>query len=1129
MAEYLPPSENLPIFDVTVFRNDNPYSDLYLARIGLATSEAVQTDFSGLVNFNNISTPPHCPAVPLSGNDLCNKAYVDSQAPLTSYIVYLNYTETFTTTTPTIYKKLNPLEVFTPTLIPFATTNTTPVLIAGFFNTKADLLFADVIPPGNFNLVLFANCDSATDQNHLELNYTLIGVTAGGVETIIYTSAYTNSINVIAPQIGTYTCQLTIPSTSILAYTQIGVKVYVRSNINANRSGNIFFQYTSSYSSLQTSFGTTQASNILTTNNSWTGINTFTNTTNLNSTIIQSGLLTFPDATTQSTAYKALTAGSFTNTNIVVDANGAISSIANGTLPSTNAVSIDLTNTATGASYYMTYSLTNGASSILRAGGLLYNRDTNFLSTSVTAATNLLLGAAGQIPYQSIANTTLFTTTGTAGQVLISNAGAAPTWSTDIAGNAGSASTIAVTVDNTSGNWYIPFIKTTSSTSNILYIEDTAASALSYNSSTNRLSAGSLTIGLRLQTIGTNSSLLSQSTTTLNLTNNSTSGIINFNVGNSVPASVTPFSVSSTSCDTTVPMNVVTTVSTTTPSLTIRDSVTSNSINALVNAGSIAFNPVVVAGDNVVYAGGTIDTEFLTLTTHSSTNSGMRIHPNVVILGAGGSVAAPTNRININGSTGALVLTAVTTPRMSAPVPLGSDSSTNIATTAWVQSAIPLGTSALASNVSGGAIGNVLYQSGLDTTQRMTNGAIGTVLTSGGVGAIPTWSADIAGNAAAATNILGGAIGNVLYQSAPSVTAKLVNGASGTVLISGGVGANPSWSANIAGNAGAATNVLGGAIGNILYQSALNTTASLVNGAAGRILTSNGVGSNPTWNNTFSGTATTATNAVNSGITNDLVSATSHALTFVSNTTGNLPIKTRANVGTGAGLTYVPSTNILTCEIAGVGTISTNKVLLRDNFGDTSYIEEAGGVMNIRNNAPSSQINLQTADAGGVVATQLSVDETSIRANVKVETTEGIIGPSTSLTFTSDMIGYTATFSSITAAVVAGTVNTVSGTVGIGVWLLVSTQGIIRGTGTFNVGSQTQQLLTVASGAATLTAIARMWQPIPNGATSTRIHNQQTQVVTITSAATINSADLITMATIGTATFFTGMVFTRIA
>ena len=30
MAEYEPPSENLPIFDVSVFRNDNPYSDLYL-------------------------------------------------------------------------------------------------------------------------------------------------------------------------------------------------------------------------------------------------------------------------------------------------------------------------------------------------------------------------------------------------------------------------------------------------------------------------------------------------------------------------------------------------------------------------------------------------------------------------------------------------------------------------------------------------------------------------------------------------------------------------------------------------------------------------------------------------------------------------------------------------------------------------------------------------------------------------------------------------------------------------------------------------------------------------------------------------------------------------------------------
>jgi len=49
-------------------------------------------------------------------------------------------------------------------------------------------------------------------------------------------------------------------------------------------------------------------------------------------------------------------------------------------------------------------------------------------ATSAGKSTNLALGSAGQIPYQSAANTTLFTETGTASQVLISGGTTAPQW-----------------------------------------------------------------------------------------------------------------------------------------------------------------------------------------------------------------------------------------------------------------------------------------------------------------------------------------------------------------------------------------------------------------------------------------------------------------------------------------------------------------------------------------------------------------------------------------------------------------------------------------------------------------------------------------------------------------------------
>lgn len=1009
MAQYDPPTETLPIFDVTVFRTDNPYSDIYLARKGIATSVASLTSFSGEVDFNNLATAPHCSAVPVNGNDLANKAYVDALAPQTSYIVYLNWTESFITTTPTTYKKLNPLEVFTPTTVALTTTNTTPVLIGGFFNSKADLLFADVIPPGNWNLVLFANCATSNDQNHLEFNYELIGVTAGGVETVIYTSAYSNTINVIAPQIGTYTCQLTLPSTSILAYTDIGIKVYVKSNINANRNGNIFFQYTSSYSSLQTSFGTTQASNILTTNNTWTGINTFNNTTNLNSTVIQSGTLTFPDATTQSTAFKALTPGSFTNTDITVDANGAISSIANGATPSTNAISIDLTPTASGTGFFIPYSATSGAASTLLSGGITYNRSGNYLIVNVTNSINLSGGAAGRIPYQSAATTTLFTAVGTAGQVLSSNGTGAPTWVNDIPGNSATSTAVALTGDDTSGDWFIPFSKTSSATSNVLYIDNTTT-PLTYNASTSTLSSAAYTIGSRVQTAGTNSSLIRQSGVLMDHINNATSGRHRFFVYDSVPAQINAFNIDALKCDTTVPLNVVTTITATSPSLTVKQSGSTQTINFTPFAPLSTLNPITNADSSIISCNGGGATRRLVITTDSATTVGIRMSDSALIIGAGGTANNPSHYIGF-GALGVNINSSLVPVVSGYTLPAGSDSSTNIATTAWVQSAIPLGTSALASNVSGGVIGNVLYQSAVNATTRMTNGAAGTVLTSGGVGAIPTWSADIAGNAGSATNVLGGVIGNVLYQSGANATAKLVNGAAGHVLVSGGVGVIPNWAADIAGQAGSALQVTGGVIGNVLYQASPGNTTRMTNGTVGTILTSGGVGAIPTWSSTFSGTSTNATNAVNSNITNDLVSATSHALTFVSNTTGNLPIKTRANVGTGEGLTYIPSTNQLTCSIAGVGKVVSSNFTLRNATAEEAEILNLGGTLFISNKGVGDPITVSTADAGtGTVNARLQVTQASTNVINALNTQAGIIGPAAVLTYATDMIGYTSSF-----------------------------------------------------------------------------------------------------------------------
>jgi hypothetical protein len=103
-------------------------------------------------------------------------------------------------------------------------------------------------------------------------------------------------------------------------------------------------------------------------------------------------------------------------------------------------------NLAGGATNTMPYQSANGATAFLTAGssGQVFTAGAAGLptwvnastltvgtatsATSATSATNLSGGAAGRLPYQSAAGTTLFTAAGTAGQVLTSQGTSAPTW-----------------------------------------------------------------------------------------------------------------------------------------------------------------------------------------------------------------------------------------------------------------------------------------------------------------------------------------------------------------------------------------------------------------------------------------------------------------------------------------------------------------------------------------------------------------------------------------------------------------------------------------------------------------------------------------------------------------------------
>ena len=85
-------------------------------------------------------------------------------------------------------------------------------------------------------------------------------------------------------------------------------------------------------------------------------------------------------------------------------------------------------------------------------------------------------------------------------------------------------------------------------------------------------------------------------------------------------------------------------------SFSVEDINSGNTISLLPNVGDGSYNPASQAGDQNIIAGGTADSETLLLTTHSSTNSAVRISPTSVLMGAGGDVSIPTTSVLCDGS-----------------------------------------------------------------------------------------------------------------------------------------------------------------------------------------------------------------------------------------------------------------------------------------------------------------------------------------------------------------------------------------------------------------------------------------------------------------------------------------------
>ena len=162
--------------------------------------------------------------------------------------------------------------------------------------------------------------------------------------------------------------------------------------------------------------------------------------------------------------------------------------------------------------------------------------------------------------------------------------------------------------------------------------------------------------------------------------------------------------------------------------------------------------------------------------------------------------------------------------------------------------------------------------------------------------------------------------GNALFRGDVGVNGNIY-ATDGTVDISGNLAVSGNITGTFAGTISDATNSIN--VGISTDSSNQSFFPTFVSGTTGNLplKVDSGITYNPSTNvlscdlsgnvtGNVSGTSTNATNSINVGISTDS-SNQSFFPTFVSATTGNLPLKVDS------GITYNPSTNVLSCDLSG--------------------------------------------------------------------------------------------------------------------------------------------------------------------------------------------------------------------
>ena len=427
----------------------------------------------------------------------------------------------------------------------------------------------------------------------------------------------------------------------------------------------------------------------------------------------------YPDLTIQESAYTGGTAGTYTSTNITLDANGKISAISSGNpIPS----SIVVSSTNTSSPLYPVLTNASGSSQSLSidttAPAMTFVPSTGTLSTAILNANTSVNYPDSTVQTSAFTGAGLLSGSYTNTNITVNNQGKI----TALANGSSSGSSNATTVDITttdSASILYPILAGVGTTQTLY--ADNITTPLSYVPFTGLLSTKTMTttndINVNGVKIGSNGLVQTTILGAGNAGNTSVStGGYNTMIGNASGSSMTT-GIVNTLIGQNSGSSITTAINNTTIGASCGSNITTGGYNTMIGSQS-GNNITGTSGNTCIGYNANVGTGLSTSTAIGYNASCTA--SNTIQLGRSTDNVNCPNTLSVTG-----IITATG----------GLSGNSSTATSAGTCT----GNSATATNISSGNAGDLLYQSGASATAKLPIGASTYVLTSNG--SIPQWTA----------------------------------------------------------------------------------------------------------------------------------------------------------------------------------------------------------------------------------------------------------------------------------------------------------------------------------------------------------------------------------------------------